>query len=399
MFRENKKLIYVFLALIGVILALQYLLPEPTDWNRNYLAKNKSPFGCYAIRHLLNQAYSENVSVNNQTLYNFNALPKKNTSFLIVNDKAELNKNDVEALYSFLGQGNTVFIAAGNFYGPLNDSLHLRVSAGFDFIFAGIDSLIKKPGAKLSFYDPGLRAKTFNYSRLAVTPYFSGFDSTRFKVLACIDENKPCLLKGRVNSGTIYLMSMPDVFSNYFVAGHANREAAYACLSLIANTNLVWDEHYKTFNADSRSPLKFIFESDALYAAYLLLLLGIILYMIFEGRRRQRIIPAITPLANTTLDFVNVISHVYYDPKNHKSIAQERIKYFYEIVRRKFRLDTAQPDAGFYRQLHELSGMEEKKLKQLFAYCESMLQAAAITEYELLELNRQIENFNKNSLR
>ncbi|MES2681390.1 MAG: DUF4350 domain-containing protein [Bacteroidota bacterium] len=397
--KENRKFTLIFTGLMLIVIAVQYLLPRPTDLSRNYQDKNKSPFGCYAIYNLLDSVYSREVKVNSQTLYNLDQSSGAGTSLLIVNDKVDFNQNDVEYLFDFLRKGNTVMLAAGEFYGSLNDSLHLQTRSVFYSFSQPFDSLIKKPGVEFRFFSSNLRKQKFSYPQLAVANYFAGFDSSRCKVMAAIDKNKACLIKARVGKGTLYLMSMPDVFGNYFIAGHHNRAVAYNCLSLIKNKTLVWDEYYKTFNVNNYSPIKFILESDALYSAYLLGIFAIVAYMVFEGRRRQRAIPVIVPPENSTLEFINVISHVYYNNKNHRSIAVEKIKYFYESLRKKFSVNTAEINDRLYDEISELSGIDKKMIRQLFVFCERIKNAEEITEYELLELNRQIDNFNKNSLR
>jgi hypothetical protein len=397
--KENRKFTLIFIGLMLIVIAVQYLLPRPTDLSRNYQAKNKSPFGCYAIYNLLNKVYSQKVNLNNQTLYNLDQAAGSGNSLLIVNDKVDFNQNDVKYLLNFLRKGNTVMLAAGDFYGGLNDSLHIQTRAVYYSFSQPFDSLVKKPGVEFSFFSSNLRNRKFSYPQLAIANYFSGFDSSRCKVIAAIDKNKACLIKAAVGSGTLYLMSMPDVFGNYFIAGHQNRSVAYNCLSLLKNKTLVWDEYYKTFNVNNSSPIKFILDNDALYAAYLLAIFAIVTYMVFEGRRRQRAIPVMVAPGNSTLEFINVISHVYFNSKNHRSIALEKIKYFYESLRKKFNVNTAEINEQLYDELFELSGVDKKRIRQLLVFCERIKNAGEITEYELLELNRQIDNFNKNSLR
>lgn len=398
MFKGNKKFIYIFLALFAIIVAAQYMLPKPTDWSRNYLGKNKSPFGCYAIYNLLDGTYSDITTNNTQTLYNFNEKDQQKTSLLIINDKVDLNANDIKALYSFLQRGNTVFIAAGHFNGALADSLHLRTEIPA-WHYGEMDSLISKAGETINFTAKNLSPKAYQYPQLALAAHFTSFDTTKFRVMAYYGDKHACLIKGNVNKGTLYLMSIPDMFGNYFIAGHKNRDAAYTMLSGLKNDNLVWDEYYKTFNITNYSVIKFILDSDALYTAYLLMIIIIVFYMIFEGRRRQRAVPLLVKHANSTLEFVNVISHVYYSSKNHHHITSEKIKYFYEVVRKKFGMDTANIDEAFITEVSELSSVERKLVKQLFAYTEKIRQSTEVTDLEMAELNRQIHNFNKNSLR
>jgi hypothetical protein len=121
--------------------------------------------------------------------------------------------------------------------------------------------------------------------------------------------------------------------------------------------------------------------------------------MIFEMKRKQRAIPIINPLKNSTLEFVDVISHVYFNSKNHKHIAEESIHYFYFDIRRKYTVNTTQQDAEFYTTIHKLSGIAFDDVKQLFSYCENIKQAPSLTQYDLLELNDRINNFKQKSIR
>jgi len=398
-FKGNKKFIYIFCGIFAVVIAVQYFLPKPVNWSRTYLSKDKSPFGCFAIYNLINDVYSKSYKINNQTLYNLNNLQKKKASLIIVNDNIDLNKNDISSLLEFLNKGNSVFIAVNQFKGALADTFHIRTDYDYNEYFTSVDSLIKKEGIKIKLAANNYKKISFAYSRVAASSYFSKYDTTRFKVMANCLNNKACLISANVGKGKLYLMSMPDVFGNYFIVNDPNRHFVYTMLSVIKNEELIWDEYYKTYNVTNYSFIKFILESDSLYTAYLLIIFILIFYMIFEGRRRQRAIPVIEAPMNSTLEFVNVVSHVYYNSKNHQSIAAEKIKFFYETVRKRFNVNTNQITEEFLDEVSVLSGIEKTLIKQLFIYCEKLKQPVEITENELVELNRQIHNFNKNSLR
>jgi hypothetical protein len=399
MFKGNKKFLYIFIGLFGLIILVQYLLPKPINWNHTYLSKDKAPFGCYAIHELMNGVYTEKLSYNNQTFYNLKNKVTTSASILVINDNLNLNKSDIRSMFEMLENGNTIFLAANRFEGQLADTFHINTQFDFSNYFMSIDSLINKPGERINLLAKNKKREKYVYSQAASISTFSHFDTTRFTVLAVTKKDKACLLRARIGKGNLFLMSVPDVFANTFIVKHQNRTLAYNMLSMIKNKELVWDEYYKTFNVTNYSFLKFILESDALYAAYLLLFFSLILYMIFEGRRRQRPIPIIEPVTNSTLEFVNVISHVYFNSKNHQDIAAEKIKFFYETIRKKFNVSTNEINEAFIAEISELSGIELKLVKQLFSYCERLKNAKEISEYDLVELNRQITNFNKNSLR
>ena len=399
MFKGNKKFIYIFCGIFAVIIAVQYFLPKPINWSKTYLSKDKSPFGCFAIYNLMDGVYSKNFKINNQTFYNLNNLQTKKASLIIVNDNVDFNKTDIHSLFEFLNKGNTAFIAVNRFKGLLADTFHIKTDFDYSDYFVSVDSLIKKDGETIKLNAVNYKKKSFSYSRVASASYFTSFDTSRFKVMAHLSKDKACLISVNIGKGKLVLMSVPDVFGNYFIANNPNRQFMYAMLSTVKNEEIIWDEYYKTYNISNYSFIKFILESDALYSAYLLIIFILILYMIFEGRRRQRAIPVLQAPTNSTLEFINVISHVYYNSKNHQSIASEKIKFFYETVRRKFHVNTNVINDEFLNEVSALSGVEKKLVKQLFTYCEKLKQPVEINENELVELNRQIHNFNKNSLR
>lgn len=399
MLKGKIKIIVVFSLVIALITILQLILPKPIDWTRNYQSKKKTPFGTYAIYNLLKPTYTKQVTLNNQTFYNLQEFAKDSTTLVFIDDELNFSKVDFTAMYKFLKKGNSVFITASSFSGILSDSLKLNTTFDFENYYGSLDSLFNKKGETIKFCASNLKSKKYQYSALARIMEFSSYDSTIFKRILITEKGKAVAIKANINGGQLIICSAPDIFANYFIANKGTREVAYHLLSYVDNKYIVWDENYKRFNEKSYSPLKFIFENSALYSAYLLTLITLILYMIFEGRRRQRIIPLIEPNSNTTLEFVNVISHVYYNSKGHQNIAQEKIKYFYETIRKRFNVNTSHINQQLINEVIVLSGVDEKIVKNLFNYCENIVKLPELSDLELIELNRQIYVFNKNSIR
>lgn len=402
MFKGNNKYIWLFFGMFIAVVAIQYLLPKPLNWQHTYLMRDKGPLGAYAIYNLLQPTYGKNVEVNKNTIYNLKSDTGNGKKCLVLMDQdVTMNKTDLKTMFRFLEEGNTVFIAAGNFRGLLADTFHLRTTPKMYTWFEKPDTLIKRPGVSLRLLASNHKKRVYKYPMLANNDFFTNFDSTKFSVCSTMDDSSVVMIQTKIGEGKLILMTMPDVFTNYFVVNHPNRDYAYSVLSYATqNTrSLIWDEFYKVYNVQSASFLKLIIESDALYAAYLLMLLTIIVYMISDGRRRQRPIPIVETVKNTTLEFVNVVSHVYFNSANHKYIADERVKYFYETIRKRFNIATTEIDDVFLQTIHELSGYDPKLTRQLFMYCERLRKLEEATEHDLIELNRQITNFNTKSLR
>src|SRR6476661_1712372 len=90
-----------------------------------------------------------------------------------------------------------------------------------------------------------------------------------------------------------------------------------------------------------------------------------LIYVFFEMKRRQRIIPIITPLKNTTVEFIRTVATVYFQQKDNRSIATKKITYFLEFIRNKYFIATTTFDEQFIEQLSRKSGVPRDDVKQL----------------------------------
>jgi hypothetical protein len=115
--------------------------------------------------------------------------------------------------------------------------------------------------------------------------------------------------------------------------------------------------------------------------------------VIFKGRRDQRIIPVIKPLANTTIEFVNTVGNLYFKQSNHKNIAEKKITYFLAYIRTKYSLKTLKINDELVNQLSEKSMVDNNEIKKLFKHLNLISVSGTINKSTLIELNNLIENF------
>lgn len=401
MFKGNKKYYYILaIVFIGVVV-LQYMQPKPINWSRTYLKKDKIPFGCYAIFNLIENNYANKVIVNQQTIYDINnQINDSLNTLIIVNDKIEFTKLDLQSLYKFIKKGNTVFLASNQYQSTLKDTFKLDTQYNWGTTNSSVDSLILKPSFEVRYIAAKNNfLKSYIYPQVATESYFTGFDTTLFRVSSVNKQNNPVLIEAKIGNGKLIISSLPDVFGNLFIVNHNNRYYTYTLLSKIKNKTIIWDEYYKTYNVQQKGLFQFIFSNDSLYMGYMILMIGLFIFMIFEMKRRQRPIPIIKPLQNSTLEFVDVISHVYFNSKNHKHIAEETILYFYFFIRKKFNVSTNEINNELFDIVSKLSGVDLLEVKKLLHYCENLKQAPSLTQYDLLELNDRINNFKQKSIR
>jgi hypothetical protein len=158
---------------------------------------------------------------------------------------------------------------------------------------------------------------------------------------------------------------------------------------------IYWDEYYKLGPLGATTPLRFILSNEFLRWALRLAIIGLLIYVLFAIKRKQRVIPVISPLRNTTLDFIKTVSSVYFNQKDNNTIASKKVNYFLEYVRQKFYLQTQLLDESFIQQLSRKSGVEKNNVEYLVKLLGEIDSGYAVSDKQLLRLNYQIENFYK----
>ena len=399
MLKKNwKYFIPLVLVFIGIVY-LQMTAPKPINWSKTFLQKDKIPFGSKALFDVLEESgFKNRISSCKENIYkNFNEELIKGTpsATIFINDNFKFDDIETKLLLNYISKGNKALLAFNGLEGLLQDTLHLKTNIEFSYFFP--DS---KDSALEIFYHKELKDERKYKYPSGITPvYFTSFDTATTTVIASNKNNNPIFISCKIGNGTIYLHSVPEVFTNYTIINNQNKEFAYTCLSYINMPTIRWDEHYKTHLAHVDSMLQFIFNNDSLYAAYSLTLLGTLLFMAFNLRRKQRAIPIISPPTNSTIEFVEVIGSVYFNAKNHKIIAEEKINSFLETIRVKFQVNTRLFDEALITRVSKLSGISIEEIKDLFNFIDQLQFSKSITEKTLIELNTKLESFYKNNIR
>lgn len=397
MFKGANKQYFILLVLFGLLVWAEYSAPKPVEWRRTYSRTDKIPFGCNAFYRLLDEdVYKGKMERQKQTP--FNVLLTTNESkaaYIFINGSLSFSKLDSKYLLQFVEAGNDVFFAAGSFWNnSIADTFKIQTNGYYNSYAYGYNDSTRT--TRLNFTNTSLKSKKgYTYKKGFENNFFESFDTSKVTVLATSDDTNAVFLKAPMGKGNFYFMSVPDVFTNYFVVNDPNREFAYKAMSFLNAQQIWWDEYYKDKGVNRGSPLQFIFSNDSLYAAYLLTMISLIIFMVFAMKRRQRAIPIVEPLSNSTLQFVEVIGSVYYNSKNHKIIAEEKINSFYEFLRTRFLVNTNKIDEESLLRVSKLSTIPAEEIKKLFTSINNVLKQRSITEKELIDLNKAIENFHK----
>jgi hypothetical protein len=367
--------------------------PKPIDWSFNFSAGSKIPYGCYVLRDVLTSSKPQaDIRDNLSTLYeSLSDTNRYNENFLIITDEFKPDSLDISKLLDYVNRGNTVFISSLNFSKKFSDTLKFKTD-----ISTEMPNLKSKNKQQFNFTNPGLASKYgYGYEHLTNVSYFSKFDTVNSIVLGQDSYNRVHFIKVSFGKGVLYLHTLPLIFSNYSVL-YDNREYPFKTLSYITGHAIVWDEYYKPESSrafgKSNSPLRYILSQASLRTSYYLLLFTVLLYMIYEGKRRQRIIPIYQKPKNTSKEFVEIVSRLYLSRGDNKNLAEKKILYFYDYISSVYYLKPDENDAKFQHQFAEKSGLTLEKVKQL---CNAIIQVKNKKSISDTDLTRFVTLLNK----
>lgn len=390
--KDLKFYIFIASALLIIYLVAEYNRPKPIDWSETYVNTDKIPYGTYVLYHQLHDIFpGTDIRSYKEPVYNVLADRKiGNANYLIICNSIKFIESDYEELRAFISKGNDVFIAASSFGTYLSDTLKLGTSPQFAFT---------KTVRGLKLMNKTLdTSHVYAIDKKIPTSYFDSFDTTRAIILGKDVNDHINFVKYNFGKGSLYLNTNPSMFSNYALLNTNGGDYASTALSYLhPNKNLIWDEYYTLGKDDEGSPMRVFLRNPALRMAYYIALFALLIYVVYQIKRRQRIIPVIEPLQNTTLDFVNVVGQVYYEQRDNSNIAQKKASYFLEHLRTQYNLKTNLLNNEFVEMLAHKSGVDTQLIQQLLHQVTLVRSGAPVSDTELIDLNKNIERFYQRS--
>jgi hypothetical protein len=389
--KDWKYILYISAA-FGLFVLVKLLGPKQYNWAVTYAHEDKNPYGAYALNELLGSVFPEDkINRSYKTIYEIGDSLDSQSNILIISSGFSGGKEDADVLLTHVGNGGTAFIAAQYFWDHFADTLKITTQ---DYLFKDDGIFTKNDSSALKFANHRLDSvKEFYFRRDNIHNYFSRFDTTRTTVVVKNDRNMPIAIKVEWGKGNFILCTTPLIFTNIYLLSGDNHELAAGMLSYLPDAPLEWTEYYQMGRMEIGTPLRFVLTTEPLRWAYYILIISTLLFMIFELKRKQRIIPVITPLPNTTLEFVSTIGNLYYQQHEHKNIAEKKIQFLLDYVRTTYWLSTSNLDALFIENLAKKSGKPVADVNDLIKSVTAIQSKDKITAAELTSFNKQMEQF------
>lgn len=419
---QIKIIIIVIVGFILASIAINYFIKPPVDWSISYNTKDKIPLGLYVLDHEIDSFYQNYVDrpKSEEEEYDLNmylsdGISYQNTEtmldddeesdlelfhWIFINNVMERTSEGVTTLLNAASYGNTIFISATD----LPDSL--QTALGFEVVTipGNPTNFTTEDTVEVSLTDTLGKNVAISHNKGISGSFFMEIDSSKTEILGYVKKasyTEANFIRVAHGNGWFYIHLEPAVFCNFFLLqknyeGYAHRALAY----LQHAEYYIWSQHQQSSRVISDSPVRFVMSQPPLKWAWYLLLGGLVLFVVFNIRRNQRIIPSLPKNVNTTVDFTRTIGNLYQLEGDIRHIMDQKIIYTLEKIRSDYYINTETLDAEFEHLLHLKSNKNKGIIKKMVFLIEKHRSTDYVcTEDDLRRLNTAIEDFNQSSIK
>ena len=390
----------------GVLLLSLLVLGSACNTGKNkYLNKrvtlwrgDKIPYGTYVAYHGLSHIFPDAYISTNDKSPSHLLTGSGKKAYIIITGAMFPDETEINSIMNFVGEGNHVFISSFIWGDSLLHALNVQPAFGGG-LFKSEDSL------RLSVYNPvSFDSLSFAYPGMSHDSWVSSLDSQYATVLGRDAKGHPDFIKfSYKGGGSLLLHFAPMAFTNFFLLHKNNIDYYNNALSYIPVDvrTVIWDDYFRYASARNQRGaypiLQHILSNDSLRWGFWLLLLLFALLYLFDSKKKQRTIPLIAPLRNNSLDFVKTIGRLYYQRRDNYNLAAKMTAHFQDHIRSRYNFTASFSDPSFAERLAYKTGISKESLEFLVADIRRFQEGNALTDWEILEFNRKMEEFYKSA--
>ena len=402
---SNNTLLFILGGILLLAIAAYFIFIFPNidnyHWRETYNDRELQPYNTSLIFKLADSYFPDHPVESSEKPFRFwQAYEDQHYNYISIGENVFFSEVDVDSLLAFADRGNQVFIVSKRTPYELLDYLILKDCEYYGY------SAIEALEVRMNFNSPTFQkeyiyAQKNNQTQVPHSWYYLDSISCdpEINFLGTLNDTISNFIEIPYGEGGFLLHCNPLVFTDYHMIRPEGKEYIEKTLSFLSPGTIYWDNHNKIGSygdegqRTTQAPLQFILSHSGLRWAWYLLLGTALLYMLFYGKRRQRIIPILPFSQNSTIEFTETIGRLYFLQKNHRKIGLQKMRMFLEFIRDRYHLKTQDLNVSFMEQLNKRSGVELSKIESIFKMYKRMQETEETTEYLLVEFNRAIEKF------
>jgi len=425
----------VFLLLLGVGIALYFFGRNSDDayakkshnvdvirWEKNYDSQSNHPYGTYFLHELIVRGfkgydlYNLDHSVQDYFEYDSLKIQEENANYLFIGKNLNLYNNEVDSLLAFTKRGNNLFISAEFFPRKL-----LRALMSYDY-----DGFIREKSDTsifLTFNEPQFSDQDYLLSNFVNDKniekrwrlWTSSIYSTKHQKELSKGNNLACYLRFNYGEGTILLHTIPQAFTNQSLKSEAGRKYIETALSYLPEGTVIWDDYTQFVVNDgsleldngknpnqsdrgskinTKSMISFLMKSPSLKWAYLIIIIGMVVFIVFMGKRRQKVIPTMPSNINTSLEFTETISRIYLSKGQHNKLISQMEIIFKNKMKTKYFIPYID-DKNYVERIAKKSGVSQGEISHLLNLFKAGSHLVDVSDFFLIDLYKKVQVFYK----
>jgi len=368
--------------------------------NRFSLWRNdKIPYGTYyAFTNLRYLFDSAEVGINRVAPENFAYRDDTLGLYVIISHSIIPTEQELRAIFDYAASGNHVFLSALNFGDNLLDSLHLSLSQRYepyepDSLTVGI-----RNGSAGNFV-------LYSYPGFSMDRFISGMDSSITRIAGINDRGKANFVRFEYKSGgSLGIHLAPAALTNFFLLHKDNKKYFDMVMSSVPASirKIRWDDYFRQHISGADGSKRSAFSKLAAFlhhpvlrwAFWMAIVLFALVYL-FESKRKQRPVPVVPELRNSSLDFVQTIGRLYFQRRDNQNLAAKMSVHFLGQVRSKYNIPTSRTDEDFEQRLAFKSGHPLQRVKEITGFIRNVEESSQISDDDLLAFSKRINEFYK----
>ncbi|MFT3908209.1 MAG: hypothetical protein QM737_02190 [Ferruginibacter sp.] len=363
------------------------------DLRETYASQHTKPFGGNIAFGILQNSFPSNYVQQTKLPFEKGLMSSPDTAslYFCLARNFYLSAGNAEMILDYVSRGNTFFLAAANIDSSLLEKMNCKVKTAFEFE-------LKETYVRL-IEDADTTKARYSYFYLPFTSSFSEIKEGNSRIVGYNADDQPNCIVYFLGKGKIFLHTDPRAFSNYFLLKNNNYLYMQDLLQLVNQSpeHIYWDDYYyrKSNSGSGFSTLDALLKFPPLASAFWLSLFLLLLFILFELKRRQRIIKQISPNVNSSVAFTETVARLYLQKNDNKNIADKMITYFNEYIRSNYFLHVNAGSDEFIKTLSRKSGVSLESTTALYRAINHANQNEKLDDYQLLSLNDQIQQFYK----
>ncbi|MBB1140915.1 DUF4350 domain-containing protein [Myroides sp. WP-1] len=394
-----KKFGLALVVLVTCVFLYESGKKKPIHWYESYSNRDKNPYGLYIfdqeVQRLLGQ---DSLLRFDSSIYDFLSDQLYDTlhpsNLIILADRSgDLDEYTADYLKAYVEEGNTAIILQGSFNNMFLEVFGLEE----DYIYSSVradsqaNTILELTNEQLTKQKFTVRNVDYSNEFMIVDSLKNNIDILGYKTIQ--DTIKQVnLVRVRQGKGELLLGLDPIILTNYYLLSSNNHLYAEGLFSYLPNQKTYLYGQEASQKQESRSLLRFIFANTALRWAWYFFLLTLLVFTLFTAKRRQRIIPIIKPVKNTTIQFTKTVANLYIQSKDYSDLMHKSIIYTLEKIRRKYYIETTNLDENFVHYYHLKSNKNQQDILAYVQFVNQFRQQQhPATEADLVQLNRLTE--------